>query len=368
MTEELDPLAGLASLADFEVAARERLTPSAYDYYAGGAGDELTLADNAAAFRRRRLVYRVLRDVSERSLATEVLGTPVAMPVLVAPTAFHRLADPEGEVATARAAAARGTVMILSTLSTRPVEEVCACGGTAWFQLYVYRDRGATRALVERAEAAGCRALVLTVDAQVWSHRERDMRNRFSLPPGLVLANLEAAGGAGMSRFPEGAQGSGLAAYVTSLFDTSLSWKDLDWLASISRLPVVVKGLVHPEDARLAVENGAAAILVSNHGGRQLDTSVATLDALPAVAEAVDGRLEVLLDGGLRRGTDVVKALALGARAVAVGRPVLWGLAAGGQAGVERVLDLLRSELDVALALCGCRSPAEVDRGLIAER
>ncbi len=357
----------LANLADFEAAARRRLSRTAYDYYAGGSGDELTLADNQEAFRRRRLVYRVLRDLSERTLASEVLGTAVSMPVLVAPTAFHCLADPEGEVATARAVAAAGTVMILSTLSTRSIEEVCACGGTVWFQLYVYRDRGATRALVERAEAAGCRAVVLTVDAQLWGRRERDLRNRFTLPPGLELANLAAVGGSGMSHLPEEAKGSGLAAYVGSLFDPALSWEDLAWLASITRLPVVVKGLVHPDDARLAVEHGAAAVIVSNHGGRQLDTSVATLDALAGVAEAVDGRAEVLLDGGVRRGTDVVKALALGARAAAVGRPVLWGLAASGQAGVERVLDLLRDELDLALALCGCRSPAEVDRGLLAD-
>ncbi len=354
-----------ANLAEFETAARARLSRTAYDYYAGGSGDELTLADNQAAFRRHRLAYRVLRDLSERSLATEVLGTPLAMPVLVAPTAFHCLADPEGEVATARAAAAAGTVMILSTLSTRSIEDVCGCGGPVWFQLYVYRDRGATRALVERAEAAGCRAIVLTVDAQLWGRRERDLRNRFALPPGLELANLAAQREAGMSHLPKVAVGSGLAAYVGSLFDPALSWKDLAWLASITRLPVVVKGLVHPDDARLAVEHGAAAVVVSNHGGRQLDTAVATLDALPGVAEAVDGRIEVLLDGGVRRGTDVVKALALGARAVALGRPVLWGLAAGGRAGVERVLELLRDELDVALALCGCRTPAEVHRGLL---
>lgn len=352
----------LVSLADYEAAARQRLPRLAYDYYAGGSYDELTLSENAGAYRRLRLAYRVLRDVSSRSLATEVLGQTVALPVLVAPTAFHRLADEEGEVATARAAAALGTVMILSTLSTRSIEDVCAVGGAVWFQLYVYRDREATRALVERAEAAGCRALVLTVDAQVWGRRERDARNRFQLPPGLTVANL---GGTAMAELPAGVEGSGLNAYVASLFDPSLSWEDLGWLASISRLPVVVKGIVRADDARLAVEHGAAAVVVSNHGGRQLDTAPATIDALPAVAEAVDGRIEVLVDGGVRRGTDVVKALALGARAVAVGRPVLWGLAVDGQRGVERVLTLLRDELDTALALCGCCSPAEVDLSLV---
>jgi 4-hydroxymandelate oxidase len=361
VTAPPDP-AELLNLAAFETAARERLPPLAWDYYAGGSYDELTLADNVAAFRRLRLAYRVLRDLSGRTLATTVLGQAVSMPVLVAPTAFHRLADEEGEVATGRAAAAHGTVMMLSTLSTCSIEAVCAAGGPVWFQLYVYRDRGATRALVERAEAAGCTALVLTVDAQLWGRRERDVRNRFTLPPGLECVNL---GGTEMARLPEQAAGSGLSAYVTSLFDPSLSWPDLAWLASITRLPVVVKGIVHPEDARLAVEHGAAAVVVSNHGGRQLDTAVAGLDALPAVVEAVAGRLEVLVDGGIRRGSDVVKALALGARAVGVGRPVLWGLAVAGQRGVELVLDRLRDELDVAMGLCGCRSPAEVDAGLI---
>src|SRR5687768_12857846 len=362
-----DPSA-LANLAEFEEAARARLPQLAYDYYAGGSYDELTLADNQAAFRRRRLVYRVLRDLGGRTLATTVLGQPVSLPVLVAPTAFHRLAHEEGEVATARAAAAQGTIMTLSTLSTCRVEDVCAACAATWFQLYVYRDRGATRELVERAEAAGCGALVLTVDAQLWGRRERDVRNRFTLPPDVALANLTGNfGGTGMAQLPEAPTGSGLAAYVASLFDPALSWRDLDWLAGISRLPIVVKGIVHPEDGRLAVEHGAAGVVVSNHGGRQLDTAIATLDALPAVADAVAGRAEVLLDGGVRRGSDVVKALALGARAVLVGRPVLWGLAVAGQRGVELVLERLRDELDVALGLCGCRSPAEVEPGLIAD-
>ncbi|HEV8238267.1 MAG TPA: alpha-hydroxy acid oxidase [Thermoanaerobaculia bacterium] len=359
--DTVDPTS-LVNLDDFEAAARACLSPLAYDYYAGGSYDELTLHDNQAAFRRRKLAYRVLRDLSTRTLATTVLGQPVSMPVLLAPTAFHRLADEEGEVATARAAAAQGTVMMLSTLSTCSLEAVCATGAAVWFQLYVYRDRGATRALVERAEAAGCRALVLTVDAQLWGRRERDVRNRFSLPPGIECVNLD---GTAMARLPPGVEGSGLSAYVMSLFDPALSWKDLAWLASITRLPVVVKGIVHPDDARLAAEHGAAAVVVSNHGGRQVDTAPATLDALPAVVEAVDGKLEVLLDGGIRRGSDVIKALALGARAVGVGRPVLWGLAIAGQQGVELALQRLRDELDVVMGLCGCASPAEVGRDLI---
>ena len=356
------PAAPLVNLADYEAAARRVLPRMAYDYYASGSDDELTLADNRAAFGRLRLVHRVLRDLSGRTLATTVLGRNVALPIVVAPTAFQKMAHPEGEIATARAVAAAGTLMMLSTLSTCAVEEVCATGAPVWLQLYVYRDRGATRALVERAAAAGCTAIVLTVDAVLWGRRERDVRNRFQLPPGLSVENLC---GTAMGSLPDVPSGSSLGAYVASLFDPSLSWKDLEWLASIAPLPVVVKGIAHPDDARLAVEHGAAAVVVSNHGGRQLDTAVATLDALPGVVDAVDGRLEVLVDGGIRRGTDVVKALALGARAVGIGRPVLWGLAVDGQAGVERVLGLLREELDVALGLCGCRSPAEASRDLV---
>jgi 4-hydroxymandelate oxidase len=364
----------LVNLADYEREAERALPRVAWDYYASGSDDERTLADNAAAFGRIRLYHRVLRDISERSLATTVLGQPISLPALIAPTAFHRLAHPEGEVATARAAAAAGTVMTLSTLSTRAVEDVCATGAAVWLQLYVFRDRGVTRGVVERAVAAGCRAIVLTVDAQMWGRRERDIRNRFQLPPGFRLENLlpapgappgDAAAASPLAVLPDLPAGSSLSAYVRSLFDLTLSWSDLAWLASIAPVPVVVKGIVHPEDARLAVEHGAAAVVVSNHGGRQLDTAIATLDALPAVVEAVAGRAEVLLDGGVRRGTDILKALALGARAVGLGRPVLWGLAVAGQAGVERVLALLHDELDAALGLCGCRTPAEVRRDLL---
>jgi 4-hydroxymandelate oxidase len=355
----------LISIRDFESAAREKLSAMAYDYYRGGAFDEITLAENDAAYDRLRLYHRVLRDVSERDLSTDGLGSRVSMPVLVAPTAFHQLAHPDGELATARATAAAGTIMTLSTLSNCGIEEVAAIGdGPLWFQLYVYRDREATRGLVKRAEAAGCTALVLTVDAQVWPTRERDVRNRFHLPEGLQMANLMPAG---LDAIRRSESDSGLADYVVSLFDPTLDWSDLAWLADISSLPVVIKGIVHPDDAKLAVEHGAAGIIVSNHGGRQLDTSVATIEALPAVAEAVDGRIPILVDGGVRRGTDVLKALALGAQAVLVGRPILWGLAANGEEGVGQVLEILRKEFDVALGLCGCRRCDEVDRSLVAD-
>ena len=355
----MDPI----NLYDYEALAEAKLTRMAADYYASGAHDEITLRENHAAYDRIRLRYRVLRDISQRTTATTVLGHALAMPVIVAPTAFHKLAHPDGEVATVRAAGAAGTLMILSTLSTSSIEEVMAAAtGPVWFQLYVYKDRAATEALVRRAEAAGCTALVLTVDAQIWGRRERDVRNRFQLPPGLSVRNLMPAG---QEAFPQAAEGSGLAAYVASLFDQTLSWKDVEWLCALSKLPVLLKGIVHPDDARLAVAHGAAGVIVSNHGGRQLDTAPATIDALPEIVAAVDGRIEVLIDGGIRRGTDVVKALALGAKAVAVGRPVLWGLAHDGQRGVERVLELLRFEVDLAMGLCGCATVEEIDRGLV---
>jgi len=354
------------SLLDFEALAREALSREAYDYYAGGAQDEVTLRENRAAYDRVSLAYRVLVDVSRRDLTTSVLGQPVAMPILVAPTAFHRLATPEGELATARAAGAAGTVMILSTLSTSPIEAVvAAASGPIWFQLYVYRDRKATEGLVRRAEAAGCGALVLTVDAPLIGRRERDVRNRFSLPPGLAVANLLAEGYGEVLPVPAD---SGLAAYVSTFLDPSLTWRDVAWLRSITELPIVVKGIVRPDDALRAAEAGAAGIVVSNHGGRQLDTAPATLDVLPEIADALAAhghRIEVLMDGGVRRGTDVLKALALGAKAVLVGRPVLWGLAAGGEEGAARVLRLLRDELDLAMALAGAPTVADVTRDLV---
>ncbi len=353
----------LINVFDFEEAARAKLPVMVFDYYAGGAQDEVTLRANRAAFERIALRYRVLVDVSQRDLATTVLGQSVAMPILIAPTAFHGLAHPGGEVATARAAARAGTIMVLSTLSNAPLEDVVrAAPGAVWFQLYVYRDRGATKALVERAEAAGCKALVLTADAPLLGRRERDVRQRFHLPEGLVASNVL---GAGYGHVAAEASGSGLAAYVASLLDASLTWKDLEWLRAITRLPLLIKGIVRSDDAVRALEHGAAAVIVSNHGGRQLDTAPATLDVLPDIAEAVGDRAAVLLDGGIRRGSDVVKALALGARAVLVGRPVLWGLAVDGENGVFRVLSILRDEFDLAMALCGCPKVQDITRALV---
>ena len=361
------------TIRDLHDVAAARLPRAAYDYYASGADDERTLADNEAAWGRVRLRPRCLVNVAQRDLSTTVLGRRVSMPILVAPTAFQRMAHPDGELATARAAATAGTVMILSTLATSTLEDVAtayegargAVGdetGGRWFQLYVYRDRGITRSLVERAEAAGYDALVLTVDTPYLGRRLRDVRNGFALPEGLAIANLVAHGKGAVN---EAAGNSGLAAYVATMLDPSLSWSDVDWLRSITRLPIILKGVVRADDARLAVTHGASAIVVSNHGGRQLDGTIATADALPEVVDAAGDGLEVLVDGGVRRGADVLRALALGARAVLVGRAVLWGLASDGEAGVATALQMLRGELDQALALVGCASVDSVTRDLV---
>jgi 4-hydroxymandelate oxidase len=350
------------NLHEYEAAARALLSTMAYDYVAGGSGDEVSLHANRAAFARWRFLPHVLRGLRQVTTATTVLGQTVAMPVLLAPSGFHRLAHDEGELATARAAKSAGTIYTMSTAANVAMEEVAPQAGPWWFQLYVFTDRGVTRDLVERAEAAGASALVVTVDVPLLGRREADERNRFALPPGLTMANLQA---------PEHRQvqavgdGSGLNTYIASVWHSALSWDDLDWLASLTSLPVIPKGILHPDDAVLAFDQGAKAIIVSNHGGRQLDGAVASLDALPAVVDAVAGRGEILLDGGVRRGTDVLKALALGARAVLIGRPIHWGLAVGGEAGVRHVLELLRAELALDLMLCGLASPEEVDRSLV---
>jgi 4-hydroxymandelate oxidase len=363
MGDEDAPSGELLNLAEYERLAEEKLPPAVWDYYASGANDEVTLRENRAAFERLRLHYHVLVDVSRRELGTTVLGQTVSMPLLVAPTAFHRLAHPEGELATVRAAGAAGTVMILSTLSNTRVEDVTrAASGPVWFQLYVYRDRGATKALIERVRSAGCRALVLTVDAPLLGRRERDVKNRFALPPGLAIENMLPEG---LHELPKARTDSGLAAYFSELLDPSLGFDDLEWLADISGLPILVKGVVRGDDARRAIDHGASGIVVSNHGGRQLDTAPATIEVLPRVVDAVAGRAEVLLDGGVRRGVDVLKALALGARAVLIGRPILWGLAVGGEAGALGVLRMLQSEIDLALALAGATSVHELGRDLL---
>jgi isopentenyl diphosphate isomerase/L-lactate dehydrogenase-like FMN-dependent dehydrogenase len=346
-----DPL----SVHDYERLAEASLPSGPLGYYAGGAADERTLQDNVAAWSRRRLRPRVLVDVSTVSTATTILGTEVSTPVLVAPTALQRMAHPDGEPGMARAAAAAGSLMVLSTLCTSTPAEVAAAapGAPRWMQLYVTRDRSVSHALVDAALEAGFGAIVVTVDAPVPGRRERDHRTGFTVPSDLDMPAVTAA--------------LGRSAGVTvedffSVVDPSVTWRELEAFAGDCALPVLVKGIQTAEDAALACEHGAAGVVVSNHGGRQLDGVSATADMLPEIVEAVGGRLEVIVDGGIRRGTDVAVALALGARAVLVGRPALWGLVAGGETGARDVIELLTAELANALALLGCTSPAEVTR------
>jgi len=351
------------NLFELERLAKEKLPQSAHDYYSSGAWDEVTIRENRAAFERIKIHYRVLVDVSWRDLSTILFGQPISIPILVAPTAFHKLAHPEGELATVRAAGKAGTIMVLSSLSTTLVEDVMkAASGPVWFQLYINKDRGFTRDLVARVEAAGCQALMLTVDTPEWGRRERDVRNKFHLPPGLAAVNLLPSNARGEVI---GHSGAGMGQAFAWMLDASVTWKDVDWLRSLTKLPVILKGICRADDARRAVENGANGIVVSNHGGRQMDTAPATIEALPRCADAVEGRLPILLDGGVRRGLDVLKAIALGATAVQVGRPILWGLAASGQQGVESALGLLRQELDLAMALAGCPNLKAITRDLI---
>jgi 4-hydroxymandelate oxidase len=359
-----NPAQQFTNLLELEALAREVLEPSAFDYISGGADDEVSVRRNREDFERLVLRPRMLVDVSDVDCSTTVLGTPVSMPVLLAPAAGHRLCCDLGESATARAAAAARTIMVLSTVSTVSMEDVAAVEPDAprWFQLYVYADREVTRSLVQRAEAAGYRALCLTVDVPFIGNRERDVRNAFTLP--YPLANFTAAN---LDHMPIGMAGdeSGLGRYIASKWDPTLTWHDVDWLASLSSLPVVVKGILTAEDAHLSIEHGAQGIIVSNHGGRQLDSVDSGIAALPEVVEAVAGRVEVLMDGGIRRGTDVLKALALGAKATLIGRPYLYGLAVGGAQGATRVLELLRREIRTAMALSGRPTVGSIDTTLV---
>ncbi|MCX7593442.1 MAG: alpha-hydroxy-acid oxidizing protein [Fischerella sp.] len=356
------------NLFEYEKQAKKCLSQMAWDYYASGAGDEITLRDNCAAFTRIKLRPRVLVDVSDRQLTTKILDRPLQMPLLIAPMAFQCLAHPEGELATAKAASAAGAGMVLSTMSTHSLEEVARAyysptpTAPLWFQLYIHRDRGLTRALVERAYASGYQALCVTVDAPVLGRRERDTRNQFTLPAGLQLANITTRSGLNI---PSQQGESGLFTYFAQQLDPAVTWRDLEWLQSICPLPLVIKGILRGDDAARAVEFGVKAIIVSNHGGRQLDGAIASVDALAEVVAAVDRRAEVIVDGGIRRGTDILKALALGAKAVLVGRPALWGLAVGGEAGVAHVIKILRDELDWAMALSGCAKLEDIDSSLI---
>ena len=345
-----------------EQEARGHIGEMAYAYYAGAAEDEVLLAENVAAWRRWELHPRVLVDVTTISTATSLLGTHVASPVMVAPTALHSMAHPEGEVATARGAATAGACMVLSSLATRSLEDVAAAtpGAPRWMQVYVVRDRRRTAEMVQRAAAAGYGALVLTADAPVGGLRLREIQGRVRLPDDLQLPNI-AGPGEGYAHAGAG----GFMAAVARDFDASLTFDDLAWLTGVSGLPVAVKGVARADDAVRCVEAGASAVIVSNHGARQLDDAPATADVLGEIADAVGGRVEVYVDGGVRRPADVVKAIALGATGVLLGRPVLWALATGGSEGVCSLLRWFEAELSRAMALCGAPNVGAIDRSLV---
>mmetsp|Transcript_11172 Transcript_11172/g.34217 ORF Transcript_11172/g.34217 Transcript_11172/m.34217 type:complete len:392 (+) Transcript_11172:142-1317(+) len=352
------------NIAELHARAKAKLTPMVYGYFASGADDQQTLEDNEEGFRRLRFRPRVLVDVSNANLMTEVLGVKISFPLIVAPTAMQRMAHPEGELATSRAVAKAGTIMGLSSWSTTSLEDVAneAPGAPRWFQLYVYKDREVVKKLVQRAEKAGYKAIALTVDTPRLGRREADIKNQFNLPSHLTMANFTDSVKANQMK---NQGGSGLASYVASLIDRSLSWKDIEWLRSITKMPILAKGIVTAEDTVLAIQHGCAGIIVSNHGARQLDGVVSTIDALEEVVQAAQGRVPVFVDSGVRRGTDIVKALALGAKGVLIGRPVVWGLSVAGEAGITWVLDLLKNEFDLAMSLCGCVKVSDITRDLV---
>uniref|UniRef100_A0A453BMP9 (S)-2-hydroxy-acid oxidase n=1 Tax=Aegilops tauschii subsp. strangulata TaxID=200361 RepID=A0A453BMP9_AEGTS len=328
----------ITNVTEYQAIAKQKLPKMIYDYYASGAEDEWTLQENREAFARILFRPRILIDVSKIDMTTTILGFKLSMPIMISPTAMQKMAHPDGEYATARAASAAGTIMTLSSWATSSVEEVASTGpGIRFFQLYVYKDRKVVEQLVRRAEKAGFKAIALTVDTPRLGRREADIKNRFVLPPNLTLKNFEG-------------------------LDLGKMDQDVKWLQSITTMPILVKGVITAEDSRLAVENGAAGIIVSNHGARQLDYVPATISALEEVVKGAGGQIPVFLDGGVRRGTDVFKALALGAAGVFIGRPVVFSLAVAGEAGVSNVLKMLRDEFELTMALSGCNSLADITR------
>eukprot|EP00475_Leptophrys_vorax_P006800 TRINITY_DN1424_c0_g1_i3.p1 TRINITY_DN1424_c0_g1~~TRINITY_DN1424_c0_g1_i3.p1 ORF type:complete len:377 (+),score=87.00 TRINITY_DN1424_c0_g1_i3:521-1651(+) len=360
----------VTSVRDLEAHAAAVLPKQAYDYYRSGADDMISLADNMAAFKKYRLRPRVMVDVSNIDMSTSLQNGSVniSMPICLAPTAMHRMAHHDGEIATARAAANVGTLMCLSSLTTTPMEQVAEANGMStprWYQLYVWKDRQLTETLIRRAEKSGYLAIVITVDAPFLGKREADKKNSFALPQHLRLANFtqDTDEGVQLNKTFEGQ--AGLQKYFSDQIDPSLEWKDINWVTKITKLPVIVKGVVTKEDTELAIAHGVAGIWVSNHGARQLDTVAACIDSLDEVVRAAKGAVDVYVDGGFRRGTDVFKALALGAKAVFVGRPVLWGLAYKGQEGIETALKIMKEELHLAMALTGVTKISDINRSYI---
>ena len=354
----------LLNLMEYEEAARDYLEPSIYDYIAGGAGDELTLRRNRQAFEQILLRPRVLVDISEIDQTTSVLGIPIKIPVLLSVTAAHKLCHPDGELATARAAHSMGTICMVGTLSNYTAAQVAQVSdGPLWFQLYAFEDQSINKYMLDQAVAAKAKALVLTVDTVYVGRRERDLRNNFMMPAGMTAGHLA---GIPIDQGSQTGKGATNAFRGDHLRTRTMTWKDLaNYRAMAASMPLIIKGIITAEDALLAIEHGVDAIIVSNHGGRQVDSCIATIEALPEIVDAVAGRIPVLLDGGIRRGTDVLKALALGANAVLIGRPFVWGLAVAGEAGVRHVLELLHEEIKLAMALCGKPTLKSIDRSLI---
>jgi L-lactate dehydrogenase (cytochrome) len=373
------------NISDLRDAARRRLPKTIFEFVDGGAFDEVTLRANRTDFERHRFMTRVLTDVSSRDLSTTIIGTPAAAPLILAPTGLAGILHRRGELAASRAANGAGLPYCLSTMSTCSIEQIAEASSVhRWFQLYVLRDRGLTKTMIERARATGCKALVLTVDTKIQGPRERDMRNGFTVPPKFTLSTMidfarhwqwlfDVGLGPKVTfrNFDGTAAQSGNAVTITQFiagqYDLSISWKDVDWFKSAWGGPLALKGVLSPEDAKIALDHGVDAIIVSNHGGRQLDGAISAIDALPGVVEAVGGRAEVILDGGVRRGSDVVKALCLGARACMIGRAWLYGLAAGGEAGVAQALDILVKEIDVTMTLLGRTTISELGRACLAD-
>jgi len=352
--------AELLDLPDFERAAKDVMSLLTWEYVSEGAADEITLRSNQHAYDAIRVVPRALVDVSRLNTRVSLLGREHAHPILLAPTAYQKLSHPDGEIATVQGAADADATMVVSTTATVSLEDIAAAArNPLWFQLYVQPDRGFTRELAQRVEAAGYEVLVVTVDTPVLGPRYRELRAKFNLPPGLERANFRGRPTA------TGAQRAGEAGIFSATLDPTFSWKDIEWLRSLTRLPVVLKGIMNPDDATRALQSGAAGIIVSNHGARNLDTTPATIEVLPRVAEKIEGRIPVLVDGGIRRGTDVLKALALGANAVLIGRPYVYGLAVDGARGVTRIVKILRRELEMAMAHCGRPTIASIDSSVI---
>jgi 4-hydroxymandelate oxidase len=358
--------ASAVNLPEFEALAKEALPKPVFDHLSGGTDDEVTLRENLEAFRRLQILPRVLKDVTNRNVATTVLGQSISFPVILAPITCLRRFHPQGELAVARAAASAETIYTVSTGACFGFDEIAkASRGPFWLQLYAYRDKGITKGLVERAETAGYSAICLTVDVPIGGRRERDLRNNYFYPKAMLYETLK---GLGLKGFSPKMSDEQLLAFSARELTVALTWNYLEWLKSITKLPILLKGILSTDDALRAVSSGMQGIVVSNHGGRQLDRSPAAIDVLHEIATAVDGRIELLVDSGVRRGTDVLCALALGAKAVLLGRPYVWALAVEGERGVSRVLSMLRGEFDAAMALTGCSSVAEIDARLIRRR